>query len=90
MDGPSMLPRQAVAITQSLNIQDLNILAILSAVPLPLLFAPYSLTRQIDMYGSAMEDIRYSYGTTLIGLVLAAMCAFSPFFSLFPAELATL
>lgn len=68
----------------------LNILAILSAVPLPLLLAPYSLTLQIDMYGSTMADIRVSYGATLIGLVLAAMCIFSSFFSPFLADLAAL
>ena len=76
---------QTVVIAPSLNIQGLNMLAILSAIPLPLPFAPYSPACQIDMYGLAVADIRDSYGAALTGLVLAAMCVFpSLFFSHFP------
>lgn len=64
-------------------------LAILSAICLPLPFVPYRLARQVDMYGSAIADIRDSYGAALIGLILAAMCVFSSLFPPLPAELST-
>ena len=64
-------------------------LAILSAICLPLPFAPYSPARQVDMYGSAIADIRDSYGAALIGLILAAMCVFSSPFPPLLAELSS-
>jgi hypothetical protein len=60
-------------------------------LPLPLFSASSSPTGHIDMAGSAVADIRYTWGAALIGLLASIVCAaFFLSFSHLLADLANL
>ena len=72
-----------------------SLMSTLSAVRSPPLLSSDTLIvgqviRQTDMSGSAVADIRYTYGAAFIGLLLSTVCVFSLPSPCLPAELANL
>ncbi len=53
----------------------IHVLLVFPRTPLLIFSAAYTLTRNIEMSGSAVADIRDTYGAAFIGLFLSTVCA---------------